>query len=76
MLNFGPVPVVSDEHIRAMAHEAERENIYLPIADRKPRGWYFRRAAIRLGYVTLPEMTVDELAWYLGVVVMGRVGVV
>lgn len=68
---FGPVPHVSDEQIRQMAREAERENLLLPARERVRRGAYYRRAAIRLGLVPLPDLTVDELAW-LFVVVMGR----
>lgn len=73
-MSFGPVPHVSDEQIKQMAREAERENGFLPPADRKSRGSHFRRAAVRLGVVPLADLTADELAWYLGVVVMGRVG--
>jgi hypothetical protein len=74
VFNYGPVPQLSTEQIREMAREAERENLSLPPADRRPRGWHFRRAAIRLGLIPLPELTVDEVAWYLSVVCMGRVG--
>lgn len=73
MFNSGPIPTLSDEQIRQMAREAERENLMRPVASRLPRGFHYRRAAIRLGVVPLAELSADELAWYLGVVVIGRV---
>lgn len=60
---FDPVPVVTDDQIRQMAREAEAENLRLDPAHRRPRGWHYRRAAIRLGVMPLADMTVDELAW-------------
>lgn len=61
------LPLVTDEQIRAMAREAEAENLLLPRLEQKPRGWHFRRAAIRLGAMPLCEMTADELAWQFAV---------
>jgi hypothetical protein len=71
-MSFNPIPNVTDEQIRQMAREAEAENLLLPPTDRKPRGYHYRRAAIRLGLMPLADMSADELAWQLAVV-MGRV---
>lgn len=62
-----PIPHVTDADIRRMAREAEAENLTLPLAERKPRGWHFRRASLRLGTLPLAETSVDELAWLLAV---------
>jgi hypothetical protein len=69
MLGYGPIPHVTDDDIRRMAREAEAENRLLPALVRKKPGWYYRRAAVRLGLVPLAELTVDELAWRFAVAV-------
>lgn len=63
------VPHVTDDDIRRMAREAEAENQLLPTNVRKRPGYYYRRAAVRLGVVPLREMTADELAWRFAVAV-------
>jgi hypothetical protein len=68
------VPLVTDDDIKQMAREAERENSLLPPNDRRPKGWHLRRGAIRLGIVALPDLTVEELAWFLAVKIAGVTG--
>lgn len=59
-----PFRELTDEDIRQMAREAESLNDSLSLTKKKPRGFYYRRAAILLGVVPLKEMSVDEVAWY------------
>ncbi len=58
-----PFRELSDDDIRQMAREAEAENLLLAPADRQPRGWYFRRAAILMHTMPLADISEDELAW-------------
>ncbi len=58
-----PFRELTDDDIRRMAREAEAENLRLDPAHRKPRGWHYRRAAIRLSLLPLTEMSVEEIVW-------------
>jgi hypothetical protein len=60
-----PFKQLTDDDIRQMAREAEAENDRLQPTQRRPRGWHYRRASIRLNLIPLTELSVEEVAWQL-----------